>query len=359
QNYPTQKPEALLERIIGASSSPGDLVLDCFAGAGTTLAVAEKLGRRWIGIDCGKLAIYTIQKRLLNLKSRIGDSGPDHRAKPFTLYNAGLYDLRRVRDLPWDDYRTFALQLFQIRNEPHKLGGIQLDGYKGSSDALIFNFKENEGVMLDEEYIEELNKHLGSRARTEFFIVAPAASVTFLEDYKEFGKTRYYILRIPYSIIDELHERPFAEIRQPVDETEVNNIVDAVGFDFIQTPVVKSVHSVEKQRGGLFKYATITIHKFESRVLIKKPREFKNRETLSMVMVDLDYRGNGEGTFELDAVFYRDQIEKEKWQIRLDPELIGPSIAIIYIDTFGNEFREVKKRSDFGLKNLPAIADKA
>ena len=66
-NYPTQKPEKVLSRIIKVSSNPGDLVMDCFAGSGTTLAVAEKLGRRWIGVDCGKLAIYTMQKRLLNI----------------------------------------------------------------------------------------------------------------------------------------------------------------------------------------------------------------------------------------------------------------------------------------------------
>src|SRR5690606_24555517 len=57
--YPTQKSEALLDRIIRASSNPGDLVLDAFCGSGTTCAVAEKTGRRWIGIDAGKLAIAT------------------------------------------------------------------------------------------------------------------------------------------------------------------------------------------------------------------------------------------------------------------------------------------------------------
>ncbi len=66
-NYPTQKPEALLERIIRTASDEKDLVLDAFAGSGTTQAVAEKLGRRWIGIDCGKLAIYTMPKRLLHI----------------------------------------------------------------------------------------------------------------------------------------------------------------------------------------------------------------------------------------------------------------------------------------------------
>lgn len=67
--YPTQKPEALLDRIIRASSNTGDIVLDCYAGAGTTLSVAEKLGRRWVGIDSGQLAIHTIEKRLLTISA--------------------------------------------------------------------------------------------------------------------------------------------------------------------------------------------------------------------------------------------------------------------------------------------------
>src|SRR6185369_6961832 len=66
--YPTQKPEALLRRVIEAASRPGDLVADFFAGSGTTLAVAEKLGRRWIGCDVGRVAIETTKKRLLGLR---------------------------------------------------------------------------------------------------------------------------------------------------------------------------------------------------------------------------------------------------------------------------------------------------
>src|SRR4030081_3452820 len=62
--YPTQKPEALLERIIAASSSPDSVVLDPFCGCGTTIAAAQKLGRRWIGIDVTHLAIGLIKARL-------------------------------------------------------------------------------------------------------------------------------------------------------------------------------------------------------------------------------------------------------------------------------------------------------
>lgn len=64
QGYPTQKPEALLERVLSITSGPGDIVLDCFVGSGTTAAVAQKLGRRWIGCDINKGAIQTTAKRL-------------------------------------------------------------------------------------------------------------------------------------------------------------------------------------------------------------------------------------------------------------------------------------------------------
>jgi adenine-specific DNA-methyltransferase len=64
--YATQKPERLLERVLSTSSNPGDLILDCFCGSGTTAAVAEKLGRRWIACDLSRFAIHTTRKRLLS-----------------------------------------------------------------------------------------------------------------------------------------------------------------------------------------------------------------------------------------------------------------------------------------------------
>ena len=66
--YDTQKPEALLKRIIKASSNEGDLVADFFCGSGTTGAVAEKLGRRWIMCDLGRFAIHTSRKRLIEIQ---------------------------------------------------------------------------------------------------------------------------------------------------------------------------------------------------------------------------------------------------------------------------------------------------
>ena len=88
--YPTQKPEKLLERIIKASSNPGDLVADFFCGSGTTLAVAEKLGRRWIGSDLGKFAIHATRKRMIGVQREMKKSGQDFRA--FEILNLGRYE---------------------------------------------------------------------------------------------------------------------------------------------------------------------------------------------------------------------------------------------------------------------------
>ncbi|MBX3175915.1 MAG: site-specific DNA-methyltransferase [Candidatus Hydrogenedentes bacterium] len=88
--YPTQKPEALLERIINASSNPGDLVADFFCGSGTTAAVAEKLGRKWIASDLGKFGIHTTRKRMIGVQRSLKAEGKDYRA--FEILNLGKYE---------------------------------------------------------------------------------------------------------------------------------------------------------------------------------------------------------------------------------------------------------------------------
>src|SRR5260370_39042432 len=80
--YDTQKPEALLERILKLCSNENDLVLDCFVGSGTTAVVAEKLNRRWIACDLGRFAVHTTRKRLLNIEG----------VRPFVVQNLGKYE---------------------------------------------------------------------------------------------------------------------------------------------------------------------------------------------------------------------------------------------------------------------------
>jgi len=341
-DYPTQKPEALLERIIKASSNEGDIVMDFFAGSGTTLSVAEKLDRKWIGCDCGKLAIYTMQKRILNLssskdlKNKEKDYVKDY--KPFTLYNAGLYDYKKIKELPWEKYRDFALNLFEVRDEKHKVAGIEIDGYRGNDNTIVFNHEKHKAAVLDYGYIDDLHKYIGGKISDKFFIIAPAGNVDFLEDYVEKGKIRYYILRIPYSIINELHNRDFENIKQPVDEKDVNNTVEAVGFDFIQPPEVECQYKIDK------KNFTVKMTSFKSKIRSKNPQKYANFETLSMVMVDFNYDGE---VFDLDKTFFAEELKKVAHKISFDKKMLDKKMMIIYMDIFGNEKREVKELKDF------------
>ena len=132
--YSTQKPEALLERIIKASSNEGDLVADFFCGSGTTGAVAERLGRRWIMSDLGRFAIHTGRKRLIELQRKLHDEGQPYRA--FDVYNLGRYERQwwqkdRLNGAE-DEHRRVVLEFFKsevLSNAPSPL----LHGRKGGA----------------------------------------------------------------------------------------------------------------------------------------------------------------------------------------------------------------------------------
>ena len=97
--YPTQKPESLCERIIKGSSNPNDLVADFFCGSGTTAAVAEKLGRRWICSDLGKFGVHTTRKRLIQVQRELKNEGKPFRA--FEVLNLGKYQRHAYIEVPY------------------------------------------------------------------------------------------------------------------------------------------------------------------------------------------------------------------------------------------------------------------
>jgi DNA modification methylase len=132
--YPTQKPEALLERIIKASSNEGDLVADFFCGSGTTGAVAEKLGRRWIMADLGRFAIHTSRKRLIDVQRELNDQHQPYRS--FDVYNLGRYERqwwqKEALKGADEEHRRVVLEFFRAEplvNPPSPL----LHGRKGGA----------------------------------------------------------------------------------------------------------------------------------------------------------------------------------------------------------------------------------
>ena len=346
--YPTPKPEKLVERIISAASAPGDIVLDCFAGSGTTGAVAEKLyvkgiNRKWIMIDCSKFAIYTITKRLLNLKEEIGNKGKSLKHMPFVLYNSGLYnDGELLQQMQSEDYKDFVLELFSCQKREHKINGLQMQGTLNNHSVMIFD-KAN---FLTYEFIDDLHKIVGSSIKDQLYLIAPVGVVGFNEDYVMRGKIKYVVLRVPNSIIEHIRDRNFTKLKQPRSIDDINQTIDAVGFDFVYPPNVKTKYYLEKLKGKLIEREYILeIIEFEPVQLGTNVVKFKDprAESLAMVMVDFNYDGE---TFNLSKYFFGDKIAKDGFRATWNEE-IGDKIMVIYVDIFGNEKREVISKKNF------------
>jgi site-specific DNA-methyltransferase (adenine-specific)/adenine-specific DNA-methyltransferase len=344
--YPTEKSEQLLDRIISWLSKPNDLVLDCFAGSGTTLAVAEKLGRKWIGVDRGKLAMYTIQKRLLTLKKEIGNRGKPLTPKSFALYNAGLYDFPTLKQLPREDWRFFALQLFECKDEPHIIGGMRLDGKRRGSSVLVYDHHSNPDQKIDEETVMSLHRHIGDKVGPRFYIIAPRHTFAFQQDYLAFDDVHYYALRIPYSFINELHRREFRALQQPSDENAVNDLIDAEGFDFIQPPIVKYKLGTKKRPGQMLKEAFIKLEAFDSKARVRGTLQSRGLEAFSILLLDLNYNGE---VFQLHSRLYATDLEAAELYAWFPIEAIGEKIMAVFMDIYGNEASFVITRADLKL----------
>ena len=316
--YPTQKPEKLLERIIKSSSNNGDLILDCFGGSGTTAAVAEKLGRRWITVDAGKLSIYTIQKRILGNESH----------KPFAVYDAGLYDNEKLNSFDSTQWKQFAMALYNVQPCYQVIKGLSFDGMKDGSLVKVYSPNElNEmNAKISEVTLEQIYSRLGSSCPSEIFIIAPQGKFTFaVDEYDNDGEwnTIFNILRVPYSMYQKFTEN-FKGTLQAEDTDSVNAVVDAYGFDFMRKPKVDFEIIGEKLR----------VNSFESFSRLKGKENISGFEAFSMLLVDLTYDNKA---FNVDRVYYHKDFD-ENQSIIFDESEIDGQAMFIFVDKFGNEF---------------------
>ena len=320
--YPTQKPEKLLEKIIKFATKKGDIVLDFFVGSGTTPTVAEKLGRRWIAVDVGKYAIYTTQKRLLQVDG----------VTPFMLYSGGLYDAEKLNNFDSENWKLFALQLWNCRAIKKEIKGLAFDGEKDNCLVKVYSPQElkNQQLKISYETINEIDTILGGNTGNEIFIIAPQGQFTFAEDEVEIKDRIYHILRVPYSLLAKFTEN-FTPPKQPQDSDSINEIVESIGFDFVQPPSVE--FEVAKD--------VLKIKKFRSNSRMKG----EQKTELSMILIDYDYNGE---VFDIDDVFYNKDIYETntktkksqlKKAIKIKP--IDKKTMFIFVDNAGNEKRMV------------------
>lgn len=358
-SYPTENPEELLQRVVESASDEGDLVIDFFAGSGSFASVAEKMNRKWIVCDIGKLSFYTMQKRLLKIQDKNALDNPKKKykkqAKTFTTLNTGCYDLEKVFALKNEEFRKFVLELFEVEPFNKKtISGITIDGQKKDGFYTIiypyWKFKES---SVDEDYLEDLHSHIGKNVGSRLYIIAPANSVDFISDYHTIENVRYYFLKVPYQIIKELHKVEFKKFRQPQSKSNVNDLEDAIGFHFMRQPKVISEIKTDNDK------LSIQIKEFYSDFTEEETgKDLANFESLAMVLIDKNYNGEA---FEMDEYYFaedllpkkkkkkeedennlKEELKKQKIiNIELNKKDCGNSLMVIYIDIYGNEFKEV------------------
>jgi DNA modification methylase len=143
--YPTQKPEPLTERIILASSNKGDMVADFFGGGGTTIAVAQRLGRRWIACDQSRVAVAITADRLTRqVEEQTGKLFP---VPDFTMEHWGVYEARRLAEAPAEQFRAFVLRAFGAVLEEREAG---IHGYKGAIPVWVGDPDQKKAVTAAE-----------------------------------------------------------------------------------------------------------------------------------------------------------------------------------------------------------------
>jgi site-specific DNA-methyltransferase (adenine-specific)/adenine-specific DNA-methyltransferase len=257
-------------------------------------------------------------------------------ARPaFDFCSAGLYDNDLVELMPFEGFQNFCLELFGCREQPQVIGGIQMAGSRKGGPVHFFPFKETDAEM-GRDYIESLHGRLKGKVSGEVYVVAPvtACDPGLFEDVVVVDKITFFILRVPYSVIEALHGRRFKLLDQPYSAEMVNDPMDTFGFDFVELPEVdvryartKTVFSASIRsfmRGGL------------------DPDDFNELEhagrlDLAMVLVDRDYDND---VFRVSDHFFGDELESSGWKFVLPLTDCGERLLVIYMDTHGNEFRE-------------------
>lgn len=339
--YPTQKPEELLERIILASSNAGDLVMDPFGGSGTTAAVAEKLGRRWITCDFGKHAIYTIQKRIATIaesgklgltpeqrkKKRPYDQAP----KDFCVVSVGAFDFSKIMDLRRnrDAYIAFVLGIFGITERDEQFAKKyhvnNVVAQKDGNPVEVYPVWEDKWlkeVRIDEPYLKEILNQAGGKLKGDYFIIAPQ-TCTRVGDTRLKNRNGEWVtfhpMTFPYKILEDA-ARHFQLCEQPDTPANINRLISSVGFYFNRTVEIEA----KKAKNG-FKVTTFT-----TSITDAEGKTVEGVDALAMILVDTDYDGKD---FNVDACVYQKDIKADL------VALLGVTgkTAIIAVDKHGNE----------------------
>ena len=369
--YPTQKPEQLIKRIIEICSNPEDLVADFFCGSGTTLAVAEKLNRKWIGCDLGKFAIHTSRKRLINAQREKEKEGKHFR--PFEVLNLGKYQ----REFFIKDYLFNERNLKNEQAEEHYYQLI-LDAYKAKlieNLGVIKGIKNNRAIavgpfnlQVTRLFVEEVIKECALKKITTVDILGFEFEMGLFPNIRDVAAKQgvdLNCLYIPNDIFDKKavkkHQIIFyntayidAQIITKKDEFSVKLKGYSV-FDS-DNQFEEALSELEKgeKREILMKNSIIRIHKDKDGKINKNIIKMKWDDWVDYWSVDFDFENKkeiikegdkdkwtGDFIFENEWQSFRTKETEIEFETPFRKIIKGKKIAVKVIDIFGNDTMKI------------------
>lgn len=333
--YATQKPEALLERIIKASSNEGDLVCDFFGGSGTTAAVAEKLGRRWITCDIGKPASLVMRKRFI-----------DQEVNPFLYQSIGDYQkeafhnnkkLRRVGDLSQVVLGLFGALPFSLEQVSDRNFGY----VKGTRNLVMVDSPNRLTTAATVRRAVEAKASLLGGDWDKVIVLGWNFAFDISQAIEKYKNSNVEVLVIPPDLLDKLSKKGFKKLI--ADKT--------VRFSSLQYLVVNPVEVTENGNGedeldiSLSNYVLLSPDNI--------PLDDKDKEKLQQVMeqdplslieywsIDPDYDGD---TFRSTWQDYRENVDNDSdplhcvYSTRIAmPHKDERKVCVKAVDVFGFE----------------------
>lgn len=338
--YATQKPEALLERIIKASSNPGDLVCDFFGGSGTTAAVAERLGRRWITCDIGKPASLVMRKRFI-----------DQEVNPFLYQSIGDYQkeafrsnkkLRRVGDLCYVVLGLYGALPFK----PEETNERNFGYIKGTRTLVMVDSPNRLTTAATIKRAVEAKASLLGGGWERVVVLGWNFSFDISQAIEQYKDSHVEVLVIPPDLLDKMSKKGFAKLVKD----------KAVRFSSLQYLTVKDIDS---QPNGDKDDITVELDNYVLLSPDNIPLDDKDKEKLQRVMeddplalieywsIDPDYDGE---TFRSLWQDYRENTDNDSdplhcvYSVRLHvPHHENRTVCVKAVDVFGFESQVIKK----------------
>jgi len=381
-DYPTQKSEALLRRIIEASSNENDIVADFFSGSGTTLAVAEKLGRKWVGSDLGKFAVHTTRKRMIGVQRQLKNAGKYYRA--FEILNLGKYerqhyigvnpnlrDEEKQKQIAQKEKEFVSLVLSAYKAEPFD-GFKTFHGKKSSRLVAIGPINLPVSRLFVEEVISEcLEKQI-----TKADILAFEFEMGLFPNIQEFAKSKGIDLAlkyIPRDVFDKraieknqivFHDVSYIEVKPIIKKNTL--AVELTDFSvFYNQDSIKEVEENLKSGGKKLIVENgqiIKISKDKDGIVEKENLTKEWTDWIDYWAVDFDFeskreivRIKNEETGNFEEIWTGDYVFENEWQsfrTKKDRNLELVSIAketpqgkhkvaIKVVDIFGNDTMKI------------------